>query len=122
MVTFLKEHRVKAFEKGRARDDSLVFGSVKGTPLTHRNVQRRGFHPTREAAGLPETLTFHSLRHAFASVMIERGVSEFILAELMGHKDAATTRKVYVHAFNRQRSDDKVRAAMESAMASDGTR
>ncbi|MDQ2983100.1 MAG: site-specific integrase [Actinomycetota bacterium] len=120
MVTFLREHRRAAFEKGRASGESLVFASLEGTPLTHRNVQRRGFEKARDLAGLSEHLTFHSLRHAFASVMIERGVSEFVLADLMGHTDPATTRRVYVHLFNRQRSDTQVREAMESAMALEG--
>jgi integrase len=48
--------------------------------------------------------------------MIERGVSSTVLANLMGHTSSITTEKVYIHLFNRQRTDDQVRAAMESAM------
>lgn len=68
-------------------------------------------------AGLPPELTFHSLRHAFASIMVERGVSSTVLANLMGHTTSATTERLYVHLFNRQRTDDHVREAMESAMS-----
>ena len=49
--------------------------------------------------------------------MIERGVSSTVLANLMGHTSSITTERVYVHLFNRQRTDELVREAMESAMA-----
>jgi integrase len=61
-------------------------------------------------------ITFHDLRHAFASIMIERGINSTVLADVMGHRDSRTTERIYIHLFNRQRTDDSVRAAMQSAM------
>jgi integrase len=58
----------------------------------------------------------HDLRHAFASIMIERGITPTVLANLMGHTTSATTERIYIHLFNRQRTDDHVRAAMQEAM------
>jgi hypothetical protein len=49
--------------------------------------------------------------------MIERGRSSTVLAHVMGHRDATTTERKCIHLFNRQRTDDQVRAAMQSAMA-----
>jgi integrase len=57
-------------------------------------------------------VTFHSLRHAFASRMISRGTSENVLANLMGHESSAVTRRVYAHLFDAQQTDDVVRRAM----------
>jgi hypothetical protein len=34
----------------------------------------------------------------------------------MGHRDATTTERKYIHLFNRQRTDDQVREAMQWAM------
>jgi integrase len=62
-------------------------------------------------------VTFHDLRHAFASIMIERSLTSTVLAHVMGHRNATTTERKYVHLFNRQRTDDQVREAMQSAMA-----
>jgi integrase len=97
-----------------------VFASNTGTPLEHRHVQQRGFTPAALAAGLladgQPHLTFHDLRHAFASSMIERGVSATVLANLMGHTSSATTEQIYVHLFNRVRTDEQVREAMQDAM------
>jgi integrase len=38
------------------------------------------------------------------------------LANVMGHRDSRTTEQIYVHIFNRERMEDRVRAAMQSAM------
>jgi integrase len=48
--------------------------------------------------------------------MIERGMSSIDLANIMGHRDSRTTEHIYIHLFNRERMEDKVRAAMQSAM------
>ena len=102
-------------------DDEPVFASSTGRPLNHRNVAQRGFEAAAKEAGLiadgQPRVTFHDLRHAFASIMIERGLSSTVLVRVMGHRDATTTERKYVHLFNRQRTDDQVRVAMQSAMA-----
>ena len=53
---------------------------------------------------------------SFAAIMIERGPSSIVLARVMGHRDATTTERKYIHLFNRQRTDHQVREAMQSAM------
>jgi hypothetical protein len=40
-----------------------------------------------------------------------------VLAHVMGHRDATTTERKYIHLFNRHRTDEQVREAMRSAMA-----
>ena len=62
-----------------------------------------------------EAVTFHSMRHAFASRMIDRGISSTVLAALMGHESSTITERCYVHLFDRQRTDEAVRQAMASA-------
>jgi integrase len=44
-------------------------------------------------------IVFYSLRHTFATRLVERGFHQFVIAELMGHKNIKTTKK-YVHADN----------------------
>lgn len=80
--------------------------------MSHRNVQRRGFEPARDEAGLKPTLTFHSLRHAFASIAASRGVPVTVLSEIMGHSDVGVTQRVYVHLYDRAKAEDAFRAAM----------
>jgi integrase len=103
-------------------DDDFVFASHNGTtPVSPINVRRRGFEAAVKLAGLDRPgepkLTFHDLRHAFASIMIERGISSTVLAHIMGHTNSSITENIYIHLFNRQRTDDQVRAAMQEAMS-----
>jgi integrase len=51
--------------------------------------------------GLP-LQTMHALRHSFASLLADGGVSPWVLKELLGHSDLATTQG-YVHPVSRHR-------------------
>ena len=97
-----------------SKDEDPVFASKSGKPLGHRNVTGRGFEPAASRAGI-EGVSFHSMRHAFASRMIARGISSTVLAALMGHESSAITERRYVHLFDKQRTDEAVRAAMATA-------
>jgi integrase len=74
-------------------DDDPIFVSNEGRPLDHKNVSVRGFEAARDEAGLPEHLTFHSLRHAAASRLIRAGLDPVTVATVLGHEDATTTRR-----------------------------
>jgi integrase len=93
------------------KGSEFVFPSRTGGPLSHRNVQRRGFEFAAKRAGITG-VSFHSLRHLFASRMIARDVSAMVLARLMGHESSAITEGRYIHLFDAVRTDDLVRQAM----------
>jgi integrase len=98
---------------GHSKDEDPVFAVRNRKPLGHRNVTRRGFEPAASEAKI-EGVTFHSMRHAFASRMIDRGISSTVLAALMGHESSTITERRYIHLFDRQRTDEAVREAMAS--------
>jgi integrase len=108
VVKFLTELRLRS---DYSKDGDPVFASRKGTPLGHRNVTARGFEPAAKLAGI-ERVTFHDVRHAFASRMIARGISSTVLAKVMGHESSAITERIYVHLFDAVRTDEDVREAM----------
>jgi integrase len=85
-----------------------------GSRLSHRNVQRRAWEPIRKALGLPEKVTFHQLRHAFASRAHARGVTLQDLSMVMGHSSRAVMAKVYVHLYGREQAEERFRRAMAS--------
>jgi integrase/recombinase XerD len=83
-----------------------------GEPIIPLHVSRLtgNFAAARAKAKLPESITFHSLRHSFGSWLAAAGVDMRMIQELIGHRDAAST-AVYVHAFdpNRRSAIEKLR-------------
>src|SRR5204863_7695582 len=99
----------------RSQDTSFVFASKSGAALSHRNVQRRGFEPTRDEAKLSASVTFHDLRHAFASIAAHRGVPVGVLSEVMGHSHVGLTQRVYMHLYGREQAEEAFRVAMSGS-------
>lgn len=74
----------------------LVFPTRTGQPRHHRTVRRDVLERTRKRAGV-RRFTMHSLRHSFASSLLEGGASIAEVQKYMGHKTPAVTLNVYAH-------------------------
>lgn len=93
----LRDHMaMKAFERGEQFVPRLVFPSAEGGPLDGINVYHRDFLPCVEAAGL-RRITFHALRHSYASHLIQAGASLTYVKEQMGHSSIQVTVDTYGH-------------------------
>jgi integrase/recombinase XerC len=77
-----------------ARDRDAVFVGRRGTRLTPRTVQRL-MHQAFEAVG-GDGLRVHSLRHTFATHLLDAGADLRAVQELLGHASLSTT-QVYTH-------------------------
>ena len=78
------------------RTSKLVFPSQTGGPLEGSNVYNRDFLPSLEAAGI-RRVTFHALRHTFASLLIQQGASLAYVKEQLGHSSIQVTVDTYGH-------------------------
>jgi len=66
-----------------------------GTGLKHSFVQRKFKRYVRQS-GLNDALKFHSLRHTFATWLVQGGVNIYEVQKLLGHSDIRTT-EIYSH-------------------------
>jgi site-specific recombinase XerD len=65
-------------------------GRKAGQPLTTRQFARL-FQETVKKAGITKPVTLHSLRHSFATHLLERGVDIRVIQALLGHDKLETT-------------------------------
>ena len=82
------------------QDQELLWRSSRGRPLNARAVQRL-IETIRLKLGLPEHVTPHTLRHAFATHLLAGGGDLRAIQQLLGHASLSTTQR-YTHVDSEQ--------------------
>jgi len=110
LEAYLDEARPELVARRRGGDaePDAVFLNHEGAPLGVRGLRYRIDRLCRRA-GLPEGVSPHTLRHSFATHLLDGGADLRVVQELLGHESLATT-QVYTHV-----SPARLRAAYETA-------
>jgi integrase/recombinase XerD len=96
---FLKEDLYKSVEEDRRLDKKYVFNGPKGR-LTERNLQKI-VKRLAINAGIKKPIHCHTLRHSFATHLLENGIDIRKIQELLGHSDLSTT-QIYTHISKKE--------------------
>ena len=78
--------------------NNFIFESERGGKLTERTAQKI-FENSLKKSGIKKDATFHSLRHSFATHLLENGVDVRYVQALLGHQNIRTT-QLYTQVTN----------------------
>jgi len=90
---------VRAFQVHKYDGQWLFPGQDKDKHLSKRSAQKV-FKRACKKAGINKEVGIHSLRHSFATHLLEQGVDLRYIQNLLGHKSSATT-EIYTHVSNK---------------------
>jgi site-specific recombinase XerD len=111
-ITILSEkvlHLLRAyFKKYKPRE--WLFEGQSGEQYSPTSVQKV-FRISKQKAGIKKRATVHTLRHSFATHLLEHGTDLRYIQELLGHQSSKTT-EIYTHIT--KRGLDKIKSPLDN--------
>jgi integrase len=100
-----KPRRIPLTDEGHQLLEELTAGRESGVPILAKadgtrwstSEQSRRIAAACAAANISPPVTFHAIRHSFASMLVERGTPLMFVATVLGHRDTRMVEKHYAH-------------------------
>lgn len=101
---------------GEHRTAALVFSTRESTALERNYYNRHVWKPSLVAAGVEPIRSngMHALRHHYASVLLDGGVSIRAVADYLGHADPGFTLRTYAHLM--PQAEDRARTVVDASL------
>lgn len=96
----IKQRYERESKKDGFNDQYFVFGDIRPMGLETLNYNLKKYI----AKSGVKTITPHGFRHSHASLLIERGISDVLIAERLGHS-ISELHKTYAHIYESKRED-----------------
>ncbi len=98
-VVFLHKRLTETLRMFGMKEAGPIFISQRGGKYNKRTIQQVVKSASRKA-GIRKKVTPHTLRHSFATHLLESGADIRHIQQLLGHKDLKTT-QIYTHVANK---------------------
>ncbi|MEV4251145.1 tyrosine-type recombinase/integrase [Streptosporangium canum] len=99
----------------RHKPEDVLFRTTRGNLVRRDYFNAGALKPAILAAGVPVDMTFHDLRHTFASTALAEGVPISEVSRWLGHESITTTVDLYGHLV--PEASERARTALDNAFA-----
>ena len=120
-IELLRSHHagqseVRVFLGGPLGDERLVFPNPRTGEPWKPDTFSSEFLARIKASGLPK-VTFHGLRHSYASISLRAGTPLKVVSEMLGHTTTAITADLYTHVLGNLKAEaaDRLDAIFDDA-------
>jgi Phage integrase family/Phage integrase, N-terminal SAM-like domain len=103
----------RAQPRGGPRTTTHLFVTAAGKAPMHETTLQKTFTAARADAGLNKEATIHTLRHSYATHLLEAGISLRTIQHVLGHKSMRTT-ELYMHVT--QPGTEKLQETLDRMM------
>lgn len=100
LVALLRHWYREAQARGKMLPGGWLFPGLNPIEHLSRRQLNRLFHQARKAAGIDKKVSLHSLRHSFATHLLEQKTDIRVIQVLLGHKKLETTAR-YSHVASK---------------------
>mgnify|MGYP001603825377 CR=1 FL=1 len=98
-VVFLHQKLISALKMYNLKETGLILVSQRDRKYNKRTIQQIVKSASKKS-GIKKNVTPHTLRHSFATHLLEAGADIRYIQQLLGHKDLRTT-QIYTHVANK---------------------